>query len=314
MLFNSEKLKQIYRCFKQQKEVDFMKTLKTMVIATIATLTNTNTKNINVDNVVNDVFDRFSIDMNTAKIITALSMYHITSATDNYYIVAENTKEVKTKCYHFFDLLDFNCFNITTSSTNETSIRLKVSNELKKDIFENGMLLSDIEKKNEYKKMFHYNNGQISEWLVKDKFCCAYQRDNLPYYYYGDMEVGGNTYQIKSHKATFCTLSQLQRYINRYGLRKYYSYDMTVTNSTEIVDIDFIADRCFNIDTFDKIGTKEERWYICANDDIKNKLLLMTDRMFRENSCVDYWNLTEIAKNNGLRPLNLIAYLFDEMD
>ena len=41
MLFNSEKLKQIYRCLKQQKEVDFMETLKTMVIATIATLTNT---------------------------------------------------------------------------------------------------------------------------------------------------------------------------------------------------------------------------------------------------------------------------------
>ena len=164
------------------------------------------------------------------------------------------------------------------------------------------------------KKMFNYNNGQISEWLVKDKFCCAYQRDNLPYYYFGDMQVGGNTYQIKSHKATFCTLSQLQRYINRYGLKKYYSYDMTVSNNTEIVDIDYIADRCFNIDMYDKIGTKEERWYICANDEIKNKLLLMTDRMFRENSCVDYWNLTEIANNNGLRPLYLIAYLFDEMD
>ena len=263
-----------------------------MVLATIATLANTNTKNINVDDVVNDVFDRFSIDMNTAKIITGLSMYHITSSTDNYYIVAENTREVKTKCYHFFDLLEFDCFNITTSSTNETSIRLKVSNELKKDIFENGMLLSDIERKNNYKKMFNYNNGQISEWLVKDKFCCAYQRDNLPYYYFGDMQVGGNTYQIKSHKATFCTLSQLQRYINRYGLKKYYSYDMTVSNNTEIVDIDYIADRCFNIDMYDKIGTKEERWYICAKDEIKNKLLLMTDRMFREKSCVDYWNLT----------------------
>lgn len=40
----------------------------------------------------------------------------------------------------------------------------------------------------------------------------------------------------------------------------------------------------------------------------------MADRMFRENSSVDYWNLTEIANNNGLRPLHLIAYLFDEMD
>ena len=142
-----------YSCFKQQKEVDFMNTLKTMVIATIATLKNTNTKNIIVDNVVNDVFDRFSVDMNTAKIIVGLSMYHITSATDSYYIVAENTKEVKAKYYHFFDLLSFDCFNITTSSNNETSIRLKVSNELKKDIFENGMLLSDIDRKNEYKKM-----------------------------------------------------------------------------------------------------------------------------------------------------------------
>ena len=131
-----------------------MKTLKTMVLATIATLTNTNTKNIIVDNIVNDVFDRFSIDMNTAKIVTALSMYHITSATDNYYVVAENTKEVKAKCYHFFDLLEFDCFNITTSSTNETSIRLKVSNELKKDILENGMLLSDIEYKNEYNSIY----------------------------------------------------------------------------------------------------------------------------------------------------------------
>ena len=314
MLFHSKKAKINLSLLTATESEIIMKTLKAMVLATIATLANTNTKNINVGNVVNDVFDRFSVDMNTAKIITALSMYHITSSTDNYYIVAENTKEVKTKCYHFFDLLEFNCFNITTSSTNETSIRLKVSNELKKDIFESGMLLSDIERKNNYKKMFNYNNGQISEWLVKDKFCCAYQRDNLPYYYFGDMQVGGNTYQIKSHKATFCTLSQLQRYINKYGLKKYYSYDMTVSNNTEIVDIDYIADRCFNIDMYDKIGTKEERWYICSNDDIKNKLLLMADRMFRENSCIDYWNLTEIANNNNLRPLHLIAYLFDIMD
>ena len=314
MLFHSKKAKINLSLLTATESEIIMKTLKAMVLATIATLANTNTKNINVGNVVNDVFDRFSVDMNTAKIITALSMYHITSSTDNYYIVAENTKEVKTKCYHFFDLLEFNCFNITTSSTNETSIRLKVSNELKKDIFESGMLLSDIERKNNYKKMFNYNNGQISEWLVKDKFCCAYQRDNLPYYYFGDMQVGRNTYQIKSHKATFCTLSQLQRYINRYGLKKYYSYDMTVSNNTEIVDIDYIADRCFNIDMYDKIGTKEERWYICSNDDIKNKLLLMADRMFRENSCIDYWNLTEIANNNNLRPLHLIAYLFDIMD
>ena len=314
MLFNSEKLNKIYRCFKQQKEVDFMKTLKTMVIATIATLTNTNTKNINVDNVVNDVFDRFSIDMNTAKIITGLSMYHITSATDNYYIVAENTKEVKTKCYHFFDLLEFDCFNITTSSTGETSIRLKVSNELKKDIFENGMLLSDIDRKNEYKKMFSYNNGQISEWLVKDKFNVNYQRDNLPYYRFGDMEICYNTYQIKSHKATFCTLSQLQRYINRYGLKKYYSYDMTVTNKNEVVDIDFICDKMFDIDLFAKIGSKEERWFICANDDIKTKLLEMIDDMCRNDNSVTYWNLTEIANNNNLRPLYLMSILFDIMD
>lgn len=291
-----------------------MKTLKTMVIATIATLTNTNTKNINVDNVVNDVFDRFSVDMNTAKIITGLSMYHITSATDNYYIVAENTKEVKAKYYHFFDLLDFDCFNITTSSTNETSIRLKVSNELKKDIFENGMLLSDIERKNKYKKMFNYNNGQISEWLVKDKFNVNYQRDNLPYYRFGDMDICYNTYQIKSHKATFCTLSQLQRYINRYGLRKYYSYDMTVTNKNEVVDIDFICDKMFDIEPFAKIGSKEERWIICANDDIKTKLLEMIDDMCRNDNSIAYWNLKEIAENNNLRPLYLMSILFDIMD
>lgn len=291
-----------------------MKTLKTMVIATIATLTNTNTKNINVDNVVNDVFDRFSVDMNTAKIITALSMYHITSATDNYYIVAENTKTVNAKCYHFFDLLEFDCFNITTSSTGETSIRLKVSNELKKDIFETGLQLVTIEEKNKYKSMFNYNNGQISEWLVKDKFNVNYQRDNLPYYRFGDMDICYNTYQIKSHKATFCTLSQLQRYINKYGLRKYYSYDMTVTNKNEVVDIDFICDKMFDIEPFAKIGSKEERWFICANDDIKTKLLEMIDDMCRNDNSVAYWNLKEIAENNNLRPLYLMSILFDIMD
>jgi hypothetical protein len=314
MLFNSEKLKTNLPLLIATESEIIMKTLKSMVLATIATLVNTNTKNINVDNVVNDVFDRFSIDMNTAKIITGLSMYHITSATDNYYIVAENTEVVKTKCYHFFDLLDFDCFNITTSSTNETSIRLKVSNELKKDILENGMLLSNIDRKNEYKKMFNYNNGQVSEWLVKDKFNVNYQRDNLPYYRFGDMEICYNTYQIKSHKATFCTLSQLQRYINRYGLKKYYSYDMTVSNKNEVVDIDFICDKIFDIDPFAKIGSREERWLICANDDIKTKLLEMIDDMCRNDNSVTYWNLTEIAHNNNLRPLYLMSILFDIMD
>ena len=77
------------------------------------------------------------------------------------------------------------------------------------------------------------------------------------------MDICYNTYQIKSHKATFCTLSQLQRYINKYGLRKYYSYNMTVTNKNEVVDIDSICDKMFDIEPFAKIGSKEERWYMC---------------------------------------------------
>ena len=48
-----------------------------------------------------------------------------------------------------------------------------------------------------------YNNGEIFEKLVTEKFGQVWEKDNLPYTEGGDIEIDGVAYQIKFQKATF---------------------------------------------------------------------------------------------------------------
>lgn len=49
-----------------------------------------------------------------------------------------------------------------------------------------------------------YNNGEIFEKLVTEKFGQVWTKDNIPFTEAGDIDVNGIAYQIKFQKATFC--------------------------------------------------------------------------------------------------------------
>ena len=281
-----------------------MKTIVNAIIANLATLTNTK---FDIDNVVNEVMNNYNLDNTTAKLYTGLALYHTISATNQYCIVAENTSEVFCNFYTFSQLLDFECFNTTISSSNEFSIRLKVSNELKKSIFKNGFKVADIEEKNHYKTLFNFNNGQISEWLVKNHFSVSYQRDNLPFFMFGDMELNNTTIQIKSHKATFATIQQLQRYINKDTLRKFYTYNLTTEIITDEIDVDFVVDKIFELPY--AVDTKSARWFICADEEIQNTLIELYKSFFYDENSSAFWTLSQIATNNNLQQYELLNYL-----
>ena len=60
------------------------------------------------------------------------------------------------------DLINFNCFTTTTSSKGELMLRLLVSNDLKKDVLENGIELTTYTEKEQIKNNMHLNNGETS--------------------------------------------------------------------------------------------------------------------------------------------------------
>lgn len=59
-----------------------------------------------------------------------------------------------------------------------------------------------------------YNNGEIFEKLVTEKFGQVWEKDNIPYTEAGDIEVDGVAYQIKFQKATFTNEKSLARMEN----------------------------------------------------------------------------------------------------
>jgi len=59
-----------------------------------------------------------------------------------------------------------------------------------------------------------YNNGEIFEKLVTEKFGQEWTKDNIPFTEAGDIEVNGTAYQIKFQKATFTNEKSLARMMN----------------------------------------------------------------------------------------------------
>ena len=59
-----------------------------------------------------------------------------------------------------------------------------------------------------------YNNGEIFEKQVTEKFGQVWEKDNIPYTEAGDIEVDGVAYQIKFQKATFTNEKSLARMEN----------------------------------------------------------------------------------------------------
>ena len=54
-----------------------------------------------------------------------------------------------------------------------------------------------------------YNNGEIFEKLITEKFGQVWKKDHIPFTVDGDVTVDGIPYQIKFQKATFCNEKSL---------------------------------------------------------------------------------------------------------
>ena len=124
---------------------------------------------------------------------------------------------------------------------------------------------------------------------------------------FGDMELNNTTIQIKSHKATFCTIQQLQRYINRYTLRKFYTYNLTTEIITDEIDVDMVIDKIFELPY--AIDTKSARWFICADEEIQNTLIELYKSFYYDENSSAFWTLSQIATNNNLQQYELLNYL-----
>lgn len=121
------------------------------------------------------------------------------------------------------------------------------------------------------------------------------------------MELNNITIQIKSHKATFATLQQLQRYINRYTFRKFYTYNLTTEIITDEIDVDTVIDKIFDLPY--AVDTKSSRWFICADTETQNTLIELYKSFYYDENSSAFWSLSQIATNNGLEQYELLNYL-----
>ena len=56
-----------------------------------------------------------------------------------------------------------------------------------------------------------YNRGEIFEKMVSEKFGIEWEKDRLPFWEGGDLEINGKAYQVKFEKATFTNEKTLAR-------------------------------------------------------------------------------------------------------
>ena len=123
--------------------------------------------------------------------------------------------------------------------------------------------------------------------------------------------VEGSSFNIakilSTHKATFATLQQLQRYINRYTFRKFYTYNLTTEIIKDEIDVDMVMDKIFDLPY--SVDTKSSRWFICADTEIQNTLIELYKSFYYDENSSAFWSISQIATNNGLEQYELLNYL-----
>lgn len=91
------------------------------------------------------------------------------------------------------------------------SLRYKPTNEQKILLLQNAKVLCSADFfKNEVNKSI-YNAGEIFEKLFTELNNQQWEKDKIPFYEAGDIEINGIAYQIKFNKATFTSEKQIAR-------------------------------------------------------------------------------------------------------
>ena len=92
------------------------------------------------------------------------------------------------------------------------SLRFKPVKAQKVFMLNNSEILCSEKYFNEIVKNSPYNNGEIFEKLITEKFGQKWIKDNVPFTKAGDIEVNGISYQIKFEKATFTNEKSLAKF------------------------------------------------------------------------------------------------------
>lgn len=100
--------------------------------------------------------------------------------------------------------------NVEQASRNQgENLRLRIKRNLKAQLMKkNPVCLGSAELLNAEK----YNKGEIFEKLVTEHFGQVWEKDNIPFWVQGDIEVDGRQIQIKLDSATLMNTKQIAKF------------------------------------------------------------------------------------------------------
>ena len=138
---------------------------------------------------------------------TMINNYRKYSAADSYIVGF-----ISNKMLYFVNLAEIapRFLNVEQASRNQgENLRLRIKRQYKKQLLNKGaVLLGSADLLNAEK----YNKGEIFEKLVTEHFGQTWEKDNVPFWVQGDIEVNGEQIQIKLDSATLMNTKQIAKF------------------------------------------------------------------------------------------------------
>lgn len=138
---------------------------------------------------------------------TMIKYYRNYSAADSYILGF-----VENKMLYMVEVAEImpRFLSVEQASRNQgENLRLRIKKNLKKQLLKkNAVLLGSADMLNAEK----YNKGEIFEKIVTEFFGQAWEKDNVPFWVQGDIEVNGKQIQIKLDSATLMNTKQIAKF------------------------------------------------------------------------------------------------------
>lgn len=138
---------------------------------------------------------------------TMIKHYRNNSAADSYIIGFTHEKNL-----YMVEVAEImpRFLTVEQASRNQgENLRLRIKKNLKKQLMKkNPVCLGSAELLNAEK----YNKGEIFEKLVTEHFGQVWEKDTVPFWVQGDVEVNGKQIQIKLDSATLMNTKQIEKF------------------------------------------------------------------------------------------------------
>lgn len=140
---------------------------------------------------------------------TMIKHYRNHSAADSYIIGF-----IENKMLYMVEVAEImpRFLTVEQASRNQgENLRLRIKKNLKKQLMKkNPICLGSAE----MLKAEKYNKGEIFEKLVTEYFGQVWEKDNIPFWVQGDIEINGKQIQIKLDSATLMNTKQIAKLKN----------------------------------------------------------------------------------------------------